>query len=265
MIGLGICFDQGGGRKGIVIAGDRARSFLPGVIGESFPFYQLGDLPLVFLPAGASSAIALDFKRRIQEFVSESLREFSCDGLRNAFPKLYELLRMMARYYRSEEENGIFMDFLIGGSDGSGDVLLYYGYIDCSGAVNIEDIPATTGYALSLVGAREGYLLLKEWTEGMGELPERVAVAMAIQLLQVLREIRRDISDKIDLAVLKNGDVNILSDEHLEGIGFKGFLNVQWRATIRWLKDTCANPHLAPWSLKQLLRRRAASLKEDER
>jgi hypothetical protein len=244
-------------RRGIVVAGDRALSvFRTPLVTEGSPIHPIEGMPAVFARAGGSSAIAMDFHRRLREEIAGE-GPFTCEAVREKFHKIHSLLSKMAKFYYEDDKNAsICMDFILAGSDPSGDALLYYAELSSKG-VCIEDILATTGYAVTLSGSQEGILLLKGCLDGAG-ISERVALETAVFTLLVLSGFMENCSGRIDAAVLKNGEVGRLPDEALEELRMKGFLGVKWRALLQWLRDSLADPRRSAWSMRQVAGWRAA-------
>lgn len=249
MVNIGIRYVNEEKRTdGIVIAGDLGiRSPMGrGVLLECDPFIPLYEFPVLFAPASPFLHAAIqDFANTIRNFLYENYKPkgFSVSSFANL---VADLDRVLSKRLNSYYPNGIAkrddikfdFDFLLAGSDTKGMAFLYY--IRIKDSVDIADIKSVPGFGITVSGAAEGMVFLKEILQDRNIISEGEAMMIAISILEILRKINDDMSNKYIVLSLENGKINQLRDDVVERL--QGFADYRWNVLWTILRNALKYP-----------------------
>ena len=235
--------------EGIVIGGDkgiRSRPSVGGMILECDPFIPLYEFPVLFAPASFFYSAAIhDFANTIRNFLYEYFKpkSFSVSSFTNLIAELdCALSKRLNSYYPNGIEKYEYIkfdfDFFLAGSDTKGEAFLYY--IRIKNSVDIEDIKSVPGFGITLCGAAEGMVFLKEILQDREIISREEAIIIAVCILEILRRIIDYMANKYILLILENGKINRLHDDVVEKL--RGFADYRWNALWTTLRNGLKYP-----------------------
>jgi len=249
MVNIGIRYiNKEKGTEGIVIAGDKGiRSPMGrGVQLECDPFIPLYEFPVLVAPASFFHSAAIhDFANTIRDFLYKHCKPktFSVSSFENLVADLdYALSKRFKIYYpegvKEREDIKFDFDFLLAGSDMEGKAFLYY--LRIKDSVEIADIKYVPGFGITISGAAEGMVFLKEILQDREITSKEEAMMIAISILEILRKIIDVMTNKYIVLSLENGKINQLHDDSVERL--RGFADYRWNALWTTLRNALKYP-----------------------